>query len=219
MRLYLKLTRNKKLIPHNYQPFLTGALHKWIGAGNKEHNALSLYSFSWLQNVEATSTGVQLTGDAYFFISTYNDSLIRQIVKGILQDPSVCFGASVSDIQIAEDREFSVQEKFLVASPVFIKRRIENEEKHITYEDSRSSEFLTETLKKKLTVKNLAAEGLQIRFDTTYANPKTKIIHYKGVGNRVSICPVIVSGTPEQLVFAWNVGVGNSTGIGFGALK
>jgi CRISPR/Cas system endoribonuclease Cas6 (RAMP superfamily) len=30
---------------------------------------------------------------------------------------------------------------------------------------------------------------------------------------------VIIKGTPEQLAFAWNVGLGNSTGIGFGALN
>ena len=28
-----------------------------------------------------------------------------------------------------------------------------------------------------------------------------------------------LKGSPEQIAFAWDVGVGNSTGIGFGALK
>ena len=40
-----------------------------------------------------------------------------------------------------------------------------------------------------------------------------------GIKNKASICPVIVKGTSEQIAFAWNVGVGNSTGIGFGALN
>lgn len=219
MRLYLKLTRNKEIIPFNYQPFLTGALHKWIGSGNEEHDSLSLYSFSWLQSVEAKSKGINLTRDSYFFISAYSDSLIKCIVKGILSDPSVCFGSSVYDIQIAEDRQFSNMEKFLVASPVFIKRRFSDEEKHITYNDNRSGDFLTETLKRKLAIKNLSTEGLNVRFDSAYANPQTKVIRYKEVGNRANICPVIISGTPQQLAFAWNVGVGNNTGIGFGALK
>ncbi|MGN9307593.1 CRISPR-associated endoribonuclease Cas6 [Enterococcus faecium] len=56
-------------------------------------------------------------------------------------------------------------------------------------------------------------------FDRTYYAAKTKLVYYKNIGNKTSICPVIIEGTPEQIAFAWNVGVGNSTGIGFGALK
>lgn len=219
MRLYLKLTRNKELIPFNYQPFLTGALHKWIGLNNDEHNALSLYSFSWLQNAEAKTRGINLTGDSYFFVSAYQETLIKQIVKGILDDPFVCFGASVCDIQIAEDRAFGSEERFIAASPVFIKRRLDSQEKHFTYDSNKSNEFLTETIKKKLHEASLSSDGIAIRFDKSYANPQTKIIYYNKIGNRVNICPVIVEGTPEQIAFTWNVGVGNSTGIGFGALK
>lgn len=112
MRLYLKLTRNKKIIPFNYQPYLTGALHKWLGSGNDKHDSLSLYSFSWLLNVEAKTKGINLKIDSYFFISAHEDSLIKLILKGILIDPSVCFGSSVSDVQIEENREFSVQKSF-----------------------------------------------------------------------------------------------------------
>jgi CRISPR-associated endoribonuclease Cas6 len=60
---------------------------------------------------------------------------------------------------------------------------------------------------------------LDIRFDTSYSGAKTKLISYGKIKNRVSVCPIIIKGTPETKAFAWNVGVGNSTGIGFGALK
>jgi CRISPR/Cas system endoribonuclease Cas6 (RAMP superfamily) len=35
----------------------------------------------------------------------------------------------------------------------------------------------------------------------------------------VNWCPIIIKGKPETKLFAWNVGLGNSTGIGFGAIK
>lgn len=219
MRLYLQLTKNKEIIPFNYQPFITGAIHKWIGENNTEHGGLSLYSFSWLQNVDVKSTGVNLTKDSYFFISAYNDVFIKKILAGILSNPALCFNSEVSDVQISETSQFTSSQKFLTASPIFIKRRFEKEEKHITYTDNRSSEYLTETLQKRLRAANLPTEGLNVRFDDSYPNPQTKIIRYKQISNRVNICPVIVEGTPEQIAFAWNVGVGNSTGIGFGALK
>jgi len=89
---------------------------------------------------------------------------------------------------------------------------------HVSFDDENASDYLTETLKRKLSLAGLPIDNLKVSFDKNYHSPKTKIITYKGIGNRVNFCPVIVEGTPEQIAFAWNVGVGNSTGIGFGAL-
>ena len=65
--------------------------------------------------------------------------------------------------------------------------------------------------------------SLDIEFDLTYLKKCTKKFNYKKgkhvIENIASWCPVIIQGKPETKVFAWNVGVGNSTGIGFGALK
>jgi CRISPR-associated endoribonuclease Cas6 len=219
MRLYLTLTKNGQTIPFNYQPYLTGAIHKWLGKRNAEHDALSLYSFSWLQNVSVKKSGIVIKEDSYFFISSYDDEFAKRILKGIVQSPKVCFGSSVSDIEIIETPFFQREHTFFAASPVFIKRRIDNNEKHITYENPSSSLYLTETLEKKLQTANLSTEGVTVKFDDTFTNARTKIISYNEIGNRVTICPVIVKGSPEQIAFAWNVGVGNSTGIGFGALK
>lgn len=220
MRIYLKLTETKQLIPFNYQPYLTGAIHKWIGEQNEVHDTMSLYSFSWLQNVTVENDrGISLSNDSYFFVSAYNEALMKQILKGVMDDPTVCYGSQVSDVQMVDKPIFSQKQTFFLASPVFIKRRFENNEKHITHENPTSALYLTETLKKKLRAANLPADGVQVEFDKSYNNPKTKIIRYKDVCNRVSVCPVTIEGTPEQIAFAWSVGVGNSTGIGFGALK
>lgn len=219
MRLYLKLTENKQLIPFNYQPYLTGAIHKWLGKHNAEHDALSFYSFSWLQNVEVKNKGINLTRESYFFISAYEEELLKRVLKGVMEAPEVCYGSSVADVQIADAPSFQSTQTFVTASPVFIKRRIDNNEKHITHENPSSSLYLTETLKKKLRAANLSPEGVAVKFDETYTSPRTKIISYNKIGNRVSVCPIVIEGTKEQLQFAWNVGVGNSTGIGFGALK
>jgi CRISPR-associated endoribonuclease Cas6 len=65
----------------------------------------------------------------------------------------------------------------------------------------------------------LLDDTIEISFDTSYINAGTKKITYKGVENKASWCPVIIKGKPETKLFAWNVGLGNSTGIGFGAIK
>jgi CRISPR-associated endoribonuclease Cas6 len=218
MRIYAKTTVSNQIIPFNYQSYLTGAIHKWMG-NNEEHGALSLYSFSWFQQVHATSTGIQLSNQSYFFISAFDDEIIKRLIAGIREDPAICFGAFVSDIQIMETPVFSGTEKFKVGSPVLIKRRTDNSADHITYDHPQCNDYLTETLQKKLKAADMPFENVRVKFDSTYSNPKTKIIHYKKIGNRVNICPVIIEGTPDQVAFAWNVGIGNSTGVGFGSLK
>ena len=220
MRIYLKLTVPKDAIPFNYQPFFTGAIHKWIGAGNSVHGGLSLYSFSWLQNISVIEKkGIKLNSDSYFFISAYDDELIKSIVKGISDQPKVYGGMNVSDINLVDAPSFSSVQSFMTASPIFIKRRFDNNEKHITFDHPSSDLFLTETLKKKLLLANVSDENVSVSFDRDFPYPRTKIIKYKDISNKVNVCPVIIKGTQEQLAFAWNVGVGNSTGIGFGALK
>jgi CRISPR-associated endoribonuclease Cas6 len=219
MRLYLKLTKNKEIIPFNYQHLLTGAIHKWIGEENKEHGDVSLYSFSWLQKANTNNKGIILTRDSYFFISTFKDDLLKAILKGVLENPFVCWGSEVYDAQIMETPEFGTKEHFLLASPVFIKKRFDDKQKHIAFNDELSGKYMTETMSKKLSVAEMSSEGLSIEFDKNYPNPKTKLIHYNEIKNKANICPVIIEGSSEQLAFAWNVGVGNSTGIGFGSLK
>ncbi|UPK72083.1 CRISPR-associated endoribonuclease Cas6 [Chitinophaga filiformis] len=219
MRLYLQITRSTETVPFNYQHYLTGALHKWIGAENDIHDKTSLYSFSWLQQVNTNADGIRTTDRSSFFISAYDDKLIKKILYGIRQDPVIGFGIKVSGVQITAPPAFSNKEIFRTASPILIKKRQDNNEKHIEYNDPHAGKYLTEVLQKKLTIAGLSGEGLSIGFDMTYPSPRTKIVKYKEIGNRVNICPVIIEGSPEQIEFAWHVGVGNSTGIGFGALK
>lgn len=219
MRIYLKLNKSKETIPFNYQSYVTGAIHKWIGKENEIHDKASLYSFSWFQNVDTSSNGVRTKSGSYLFISAFDEILIKRIITGIREDATICFGSYAVEIQIVNDPEFSNREIFYTGSPIFIKRRFENNEKHISYNDPNAGTYLTETLQKKLKIANLSVDGVRVSFDKNYPSARTKIISYKTIGNKVNICPVIIEGTPEQIAFAWNVGVGNSTGIGFGALK
>ena len=220
MRLYIKISKSNKVIPFNYQELLTGCLHKWLGADNQQHGKVSLYSFSWFKNVRTTKQGIWFTNDTYMFLSFYEQELAKKVVNGILASPDVFCGSAVFDVMLQETPEFSNNSKFLAASPIFIKRTIEEEkERHYTFRDKESDLLMTETLKTKLKKADLDDSDVAVRFDKGYPNPKTKLIRYGKIDNKVNLCPVIIEGSKEQVAFAWNVGIGNSTGIGFGALK
>ena len=126
MRIYITLTQSESIVPFNYQQLLTGVLHKWLGDNNEYHGVQSLFSFSWLQNISITKEGVKIDEGAYFFISSYDSDLIKIILKGALHDPILFNGSRVKDIQIIEHKNFGEKERFMVASPILLKRKLEN---------------------------------------------------------------------------------------------
>jgi len=218
MRIHLLLSKNSKRVPFNYQSFLTGALHKWLGKDNKEHGELSLYSFSWLNKAQIQKDGFDFPNGTSWFISSYDDSFIKKLIESIQVDPSICFGLTVKEIIIQENPVFKNNEIFKTASPVFIKRNTPDGIKFYYHNDPQSSAWMTETLKHKLEKAGLEKNNVEVSFDQSYTKATVKVSDYNGIKNKANICPVIIKGTPEQLAFAWNVGIGNSTGIGFGAL-
>lgn len=220
MRLYLSTSPPGTKLPFAHHAALTGALHRWLGPDNEEHDTLSLYSFSWLQGGVASQDGLDFPQGANFFISFYQRDPIARLVQSILSDPILAYDMRITGVDIRETPVFTGQHYFQVASPVFIKRdRHDGQDRHILYTDEEADACLTETLQHKLSAAGLPSDGVTVRFDRHYSGAKTQLVQYKGIHNKASFCPVIITGTPEHVAFAWCVGVGNSTGIGFGSLK
>lgn len=219
MRLHLKTTKSDHVLPFNYQQYLTGALHKWLGI-NEQHDGLSFYSFSWLKGGKATKEGLSFPNGSCFFISAQEPEILKQIIDGINDDPAINFGLEVIEAKIQKEPDLeNAPQIFTSASPILVKRREHERNVHYTFNDEEADQYLTETLQHKLQKAGLSAEGVKVQFDRSYPKAKTKVIYYDKIGNRVNLCPVKIEGTLEQLQFAWNVGVGNSTGIGFGAIN
>jgi CRISPR-associated endoribonuclease Cas6 len=218
MRIHLKTSPNKEIVPFNYQPKLVGVLHKWLGL-NELHGNPALYSFSWLLNAKSSKEGLNYPNGAKFFISFYDDKYLKQVVKSIMNDAEMCYGMQVTDVTIEENPDLTDRSRFGCASPIFIRRFEKDEDTHYTFDNKDAGKFLKETLLHKMEIAGLPKdESLKIDFDRSAPNAKTKIIAYREIRNRVNLCPVVIEGKPETKLFAWQVGLGNSTGIGFGAI-
>lgn len=214
----MRTTPCKEKVSFNYQPNLVGALHKWIGP-NVLHGKLSLYSFSWLMNAKVAEGGLTFPDGARFFISFHEEAYLKRVLQSMMKDPAVCFGMNVTDVEIEEEPNLKGRDLFRCASPIFVKRPEGEREHHYTFHDDRAGDFLTETLLHKMDIAGLARdESLRIRFHKTDPKAKVKLVDYKGIKNKVNRCSVIIEGKQETKVFAWNVGIGNSTGVGFGAI-
>jgi CRISPR-associated endoribonuclease Cas6 len=218
MRVHFKIYSDKQIVPFNHQHLLTGTIHKWLG-WNQEHGEVSLFSFSQLVGGKRKKDGLVFTEGSSFFFSAYDAALVKKLIEGVQKDAEMFNGFKVTELIIQENPDLSDCSLFYVAAPIFIKRKVEDRIEHILYGDNRANECLKETLETKLQKAGLADPSLEIQFKTDYPKAGTKLIHYKNIKNKSSWCPVIIKGKPETKVFAWNVGLGNSTGIGFGAIK
>lgn len=221
MRIYLHTTPNKEIVPFNYQQRLSGVFYSWLRNRNEEHGRMSLYSYSWLKKGRMTEYGYEFPYGATWFISFYSEEMLKKLMKSILNQPQMFNGLTVCDITIEDNPSLSERSLFYLGSPVYIQKHtpdLQNNTQY-TFEDIKADEMLTQTLLHKMELAGMRKdETLRIMFDRSYSKKKTKLVSYKGIYLRSSLCPVIVEGKPESKLFAWNVGIGNSTGIGFGSI-
>lgn len=219
MRVHLRMRGTNGVIPFDHQHLLVGTIHKWLGKRNDIHNKVALFSFSRIKGGTTSHGGLVFEKNISFFISAFQPEIIKSIISGVQKDPTMFSKLFVDEILIMEDPDLSAREIFFPGSPVLIKRRMDNEVKHLLYNDPVSADYLKETLLTKMKFAGLSDDGFGIQFDNTSSIATTKLIKYKGVENKTSWCPIRIKGSPELKSFAWNVGIGNSTGIGFGAIE
>jgi len=223
MRLHLKLTPNTQPVPFNYQHQLTGALHKWLGK-NDLHDKISLYSFSWLRGKFKKLENGHITypNGVNWFIKSNDEDIVKTIKIGIEEDKKVAFGMKVYKQNLEPTPNFGSVFRFEVDSPVLTRKNIDKKNrKHLTFKDEEADGCLTRTLRSKLEKAGFSGNDLEViaGFDRSYQNAHTKLMKIKNIQLRTSMCPVIIAGTPAAVQFAWNVGVGEMTGSGFGCLK
>lgn len=223
MRLNLRLTGNTAPVPFDHLHQLTGALHKWLGEANPEHEAPSLYSFSWLGGGKPLSEGaLTFPRGATWFLSFHDPGAARRVLDGILRDPEVAYGMRVFEVQEQAVPHFSGCYRFAVAGPVVARARREGGGRdYLMWDDPRADEALTRVLRHKLEAAGFTGGHLDatVQFDRTYTGARSKLVTIKGISHKASLCPVVVTGTPEAVRFAWEVGAGELTGSGFGALR
>lgn len=224
MRIHLKTTPSNKTTEFNHQHLLTGTLHKWFG-NNDFHDATSLYSFSSLKGAIRNDFGIKFSDGASFFISCWNDDYLKLLIDGIQKSPDMFDGLTVNELIIQENPNLENISEYQLGSPVFIKRKLDSgHNKFFYYNDKESGQYLTETIKTKMELAGLEPDDtLDISFNLDHPKKRVKKIDYKRgkhiTGIKASWCPVIINAKPTTKVFAWNVGLGNSTGIGFGSIR
>lgn len=217
MRIYFHLTRNHELVPFNYQRNLVGAFHKWLGE-NELHDQLSLYSMSWLSHGEKRGKGLDFQNGSTFSISSPNPEFLAQLLQGVQDGHEIAWGMRVDHLTVQRTPNFGKRKVFFADSPVHLKEWIDDKQEYVSPNDQQADELLTRVLHSKLDRAGISARA-DVSFDKSYPKKREKMITYKGINIKAWFCPVIVEGDEQAVSFAWDVGAGHSTGIGFGALR
>lgn len=222
MRIQLHFSPNYQPVPFNHLHYLTGALHKWLGP-NENHDDLSLYSFGWLQKGEKIGKGLMFPQGATLNLSFHESEKAWEVARGILEDPAWRYGMRVTKALEQPYPAFATKARFMTDRGGIILRYKKEDGKrdYMDWTNPNSSEALTRILRRKMEKAGFLSEDLKatMEFDKTYRNPYTKKITIKKAEHICSVCPVIVTGTPKAVRFAWLTGAGELTGSGFGALK
>ncbi len=222
MRLQLHLSPNTEPVPFNHLHQLTGALHKWLGSNNI-HDGLSLYSFGWLRGAKCKNGHLTFPEGATWNVSFYDDATAKKLLQGILNEPTVCNGIQVMEVQALPAPDFGNFYRFRTDGSAILARRSrsDNTREYLYWDNPAADDILTNLLRRKLAIAGYEGEHLQVqvRFDRSYTRARTRKISIKGIEHKGSECPIWVVGTPEAVQFAWLVGIGDLTGSGFGCLE
>lgn len=222
MKIQIRLSPNRAIIPFNYAHQLTGLFHHWLGP-NKWHSCLSLYSLGWLRGGHAINGGLHFGDGAYWEIGIYDDELAETLISGVILKDFEFYGMRFIKAEPLKKPDFDKKSmRFLAGSPI-ITRAKPDENGHRAYHiynDIESDRIMQRVLWKKMMEADLSDHipNTKIYFDRSFRTPKTKLISIKGIHNTGSICPVIVEAPPVVQEFAWIVGAGELTGSGFGSL-
>ena len=119
MRIHLKTTPSTAIVPFNHQHKLAGVLHKWFG-WNNFHDDISLYSFSRLQGAKRDKNGIIFPDGASWFISSWNDELLKQSIASIQRDPTLFAELTVNEIVLQQTPDLTNRNQFGIASPIYI---------------------------------------------------------------------------------------------------
>lgn len=181
-----------------YHTKMLGVIHKWIGENNV-HDTMSLYSFSHIRK------------GGYFFFTAYDNKLISRVLHGITNDPVLWEGVIVTDLKVQNSFLGNDKEIFSMSSPVLLKEYTE----HVT--DIKRAPAIA----KRILNKKAKSVGLDLGdYDIEFVNfEKTKLVGIHHIKNRAFYSDVHITGSEIAKRFALQVGLGNSTGSGFGFIN
>lgn len=217
-RLRINLTQPTADVSVNNQHNLNGFIHESFGKNNPYHNTFSDYSISSLQGGKLNSDmkTLNFTNEKpHFFISGNNDFLMYAVNAFITSKASM-FGMKFDSVGAFDD--FKLNKYFddiITISPIIVKN---NENRKITVTDEKFLDYLTLNCQQKLSHAGIKDPTFKLEIINPH-KAKSKCVWVGNIFNPCSNVRLRVYGKKKTRETLYNMGLGGSTGSGFGSVK
>lgn len=218
IKIYFKPTNgsDKVVLPFNTQKELNSFLHKTIGVNNKWHDAFSNYSISGIQGGKMLDPGSIIFKDTmpYIQFTTLDTELMEVLLTNLSKKEHTFYNLEYDRVEFQSRNIEKYYDNVQTISPLLL---VDKTGRKITFKD----EHFIETLKKNC-IDKLAHFGINDdTFDIVLRNPeksKTKLVFVGNISNLCTYSSFKVYGKKETRETIYALGLGKSTGSGFGAV-
>lgn len=209
-------------IPFNNQHEVNGFIYNHLFDRDEEiHSSFSPYSISGLQGLVTSDDSKHLVPnmEPYIQVSSNSDEITNKVVCGVIKTinskKKVLFGRCVTHILCEDDSKVGKNYDVVkTLSPVLLIK----DGKKLTYRDEGWETLLTEHCRKKLLKNGIVDDTFRIEFNKP-ENIKAKNVFVGNVFNPCTSFVATVYGKPKTRKAIYSLGIGGSTGSGFGAVE
>lgn len=232
MRIKIKFEKPSKnnIVPSNNREIVTNYFHHVLGKDNEFHGDKSDYCISPICGGNLNSDKQTLSfpnSDPFIIVSGIGEDPIGRFFRNLMKTkPGLGYGMEYKCKNILAEEEENLRDgynNFFTLSPIFLKEYNPNKRKEdfiLIKERDDFTKKLEEKTKEKL--KNIDPDldlsDFKMEINEKHPAHKPKKAPYRGIGNMGSICKVDVHTNKKVAEILYHVGLGMSTGCGYGVI-
>jgi CRISPR-associated endoribonuclease Cas6 len=222
MRLKINFTANTTPVPVHTQQMMNSYVHKCLGRNNSYHDAKNNYAISTLQGgkLNKEEQTLEFENGSYFVISSLDNEFLNKLLIGIMNNQDLFCGMTFNGVDYLDEVFYDGWNHFATLSPFIIKHYFDKKNySFVTLNDADFQIKVKEYLIKKISKVSpeLNLDGFDVHIPN-HESHKVKKIMVKNVVNKANQCQISIHCSKEVAKLIYNIGLGQSTGSGFGTL-
>lgn len=223
MRIKIKFSGVNGNVPFATQANVNSYIHACLGRNNDYHDAKSPYSISSLLGgkMNEAATGLSFDNDAFIVVSSLDTTFMSKLLVGVISHREFAYGMKLADVEHVNEELFDGWNHFTMLTPFMIKKvkSPKGRADYWTLDDEGFEQHVRDHIVNKLKKidPSIDLTGFELRIPDRPFN-KVRRIMVKNVPNFANNCWVSIKSTKHVASMIYHLGLGQSTGSGFGTL-
>lgn len=222
MRIKISFSNSSVPVPIQNQSMVNSYFHKCLGENNKYHDAKSNYSLSGLMGgtLDSSTNTLTFKNKPYIIVSSLDMEMMNIFILGVLKNQDLGYGMKFAGIDHLNEIFINGWNHFATLSPFLLKTY--SDKKTYVFDTFKNENFIervkTHIINKvsKINPKlDLSDFDVNIQDNEKH---KVKKIFVKNVVNYANQCQISINCKKEVAELLYNIGIGQSTGSGFGTI-